>query len=389
MERVFPLGLPVATQTYLVLYVVTLVIHFLLAGYVLAGSAWLVVERLIARRRPVQASRRVVPDIVADWLPFALGAAITAGVAPLLFIQILYKQSFYTANLLLFHRWMILLPVLIVGFYLLYLGKTPRMATLPRGVQLLVRLVALACFLFTGWSWTENHLLSLDREVWPAFYASSRWVYTHSTEWARCAVWLCAALPTMGMPLAWQLRDRRIRRGEDTTRDVRMLAAASIVSLLLLAASLAWYRAVLPGDDRASLAMPVASVYLWIGPVALGLQLVGWVVAFFARRLTPIVLGAVTAGVVGFVLSAVVLREVLRLGAADLEVLVDMHERASRVGGLIVFLLFFVLNAALITGCVVLVRRGLAADAAREWTPEPQAEPVIPRRVACLCKAEA
>ena len=39
-----------------------------------------------------------------DWLPFVLSAAITAGIAPLLFVQILYQRAFYTANLLLFNR---------------------------------------------------------------------------------------------------------------------------------------------------------------------------------------------------------------------------------------------------------------------------------------------
>jgi len=362
MDSVFPLGLPVATQTYVVLYVVTLLIHFILAGYVLAGSAWLVVDRLFAGRHTGDA-RRLVPEVVSDWLPFALGAAITAGVAPLLFVQILYKNSFYTANLLLFHRWMVVLPVLIVGFYMLYLGKTAWLRQRPRSVQFFVRLIALACFLFTGWSWTENHLLSLDRGAWPGFYETRRMLYTHTTEAARCAVWLAAALPTMAMTLVWQLRDRRIRLGNETTRSVRALGIASIVSLLLLAGSLVWYRSVLPASDRASLSMPVAGVYLWIGPIALALQLVGWIMTLTARRLTAASLTAITAGVVGFVLSAVVLREVIRMGTKNLEALVDAHQAASEVGGLFVFLAFFVLNAAVITACVVLVRRGLAAHA--------------------------
>ena len=67
--------------------------------------------------------------MIRSWIISASGcrscssAAITAGVAPLLFLQILYQREFYTANLLLFNRWMAILPVLIVGFYSLYLIK--------------------------------------------------------------------------------------------------------------------------------------------------------------------------------------------------------------------------------------------------------------------------
>ena len=66
--------------------------------------------------------------VVRDWLPAVLGLAITTGIAPLLFVQILYKRQFYTANLLLFNRFMLLLPALIVAYYMLYLVKSHALA---------------------------------------------------------------------------------------------------------------------------------------------------------------------------------------------------------------------------------------------------------------------
>ena len=91
-----------------------------------------------------------------------LGTAITAGVAPLLFVQILYKESFYTANLLLFHRWMAILPVLIVAFYSLYWLKSGMRESWPR-LTMLVRWIPLVSFLFVGWAWAENHMLMSER----------------------------------------------------------------------------------------------------------------------------------------------------------------------------------------------------------------------------------
>ena len=133
----FPFALPGPTATYLVLYLVTLAAHFAFMGYVLAGSGYVAVSALSQRAGGASgadesiADESIVAPILRDWLPFALGTAITAGVAPLLFLQVLYKEHFYTANLLLFYRWLAVVPVLIAGFYLLYLQKSQTAARLP------------------------------------------------------------------------------------------------------------------------------------------------------------------------------------------------------------------------------------------------------------------
>src|SRR5262245_22520401 len=119
MDTVFPFGFPRATAFYLTLYVATLVIHVVFMNYVLAGSAYLAWFTLAHRRDDLaQDARDPLAFPLRDWMPFLLSAAITAGIAPLLFLQILYQRPFYTANLLLFNRWMAILPVLIVAFYL-------------------------------------------------------------------------------------------------------------------------------------------------------------------------------------------------------------------------------------------------------------------------------
>jgi len=361
MDRVFPLGLPIATQTYLVLYVVTLVVHLMLVSYVVAGSLWLVADRLFGRRDADAPSSGAIPSILADWMPFALGLAITAGVAPLLFVQILYQQSFYTANLLLFNRWMAILPILIVGFYALYLAKTPRLQVRSRGVQLAIRVIALACFLFIGWSWVENHLLSLDRECWPAFYASSRLFYTNKLTPPRCAAWLGVFLPTMAILLAWQLREHVERERLEVAREVRRLAAVAICGLVLAVLCLVWYRAELGPNAMASLRKPIAGPYLWLVVLAVAVEAVGWVSVVVSRKLSAGILTLITIGAVGFFAGICVLREVLRLATKDVVALTDLHERAAHVGGLGVFLVCFVLNATAIIFCIVLVRRAIRA----------------------------
>lgn len=37
-------------------------------------------------------------------------------------------------------------------------------------LQGIVAMLVMACILFVGWSWVENHLLSLNRDAWPTQY---------------------------------------------------------------------------------------------------------------------------------------------------------------------------------------------------------------------------
>ena len=124
MESVFPFGFPSPTAFYLTLYVLTFALHHAFMHYVAAGSMYISWATIIRGPRGAASSSPAIADLIRDWMPFSLSAAITAGVAPLLFVQIVYPRHFYTANLLLSWRWMIVVPVLIVSFYLLYVIKS-------------------------------------------------------------------------------------------------------------------------------------------------------------------------------------------------------------------------------------------------------------------------
>ena len=96
MSSLFPLNLPEPTAFYVCLFVSTLAIHFVFMSYVLAGTMWILAGTLL----PFNSQMSPVTSTLKDWMPVMLSGAITAGVAPLLFLQILYREQFYTANLL-------------------------------------------------------------------------------------------------------------------------------------------------------------------------------------------------------------------------------------------------------------------------------------------------
>jgi len=362
MDAPFPFGLPLPTGFYLTMYLVTLVIHVVFMNYVLAGTAALAAAYLRRGNRGAGEST----FILKEWMPFMLSGAITAGVAPLLFLQILYKREYYTANLLLFNRWMAILPVLIVGFYALYLLKSRWLTRRAGWLAAALAVVPILCVAFTGYSWTENHLLSVRSPAfWGEFYATRAQVYYDPQLLPRLLVWAVGSVPSLVLVLAWQ----HWYRG---TGHPGSLARAAGIGLALTCGAAAWYYVATDDATRGAFVSPLAAPYFASACLGLLLQAVGW--GWVARSqsldgrklLVPSVGLALTVG------GMTVCREAVRiaaLGPERFEALFPGHAEAFGKGGLFVFLSFFAVNAALIVLVFWLVRHHSVANTVQKRDP--------------------
>jgi hypothetical protein len=362
MNTLFPFGFPGPTAFYLVLYIVTLVIHVVFMNYVMAGAGYLFFHLIRNRVRPgsiavEKGSDKPVAVILREWLTFVLSAAITAGVAPLLFVQILYKQHFYTANLLLSHRWMAVVPALILGFYLLYVLKTRRAKQWGNITLGFISGAAFLCFAFTAFSWTENHLLSQQSaRYWGEFYASDRWFYVDRELMPRLLMWTLGAIPTMAMMVGWQLWWHQKRGNAEADVQVRHLSFLALAGLGVTVVSGAFYFSSLNPELNSLIYGPFAGPYL--GAAACGglLQVAAWSVQWFRRKLSCGYLLLAASGVFLSITGMAVVREAIRLGSIPIENYYAQHQQASQVGGLWVFVIFTLLNLGIATFCILIAR---------------------------------
>lgn len=373
METIFPFGFPGPTAMYLSLYVATLTLHMLLMHYVLAGSAWLTWNSFAAMPKSKASNQSTIAKRLQDWLPFALGGAITAGVAPLLFVQILYQREFYTANLLLSHRWMSILPILILAFYMLYLQKTKWLNQRAAWLKPFVWTVVVSSFVFVGYSWTENHLLSLQKqELWTTFFAERKIFFARWEIPLRLSVWFTTAFSTLGATLAWQLTTDSTREADQTQESERSdlpsewkrLRLASMTSVGLAMALSICYCLSLREETKTILTSPLALPYGLSVFAAWAAQIwIWWSMDKPNHRTRARLFGLALA--VAIATGAMnVVRESIRLAEVDVAALIPRHADAANVGGAIVFLIFLLLNVAVMVWIVRQVAHHLSKKGA-------------------------
>jgi hypothetical protein len=104
----------------------------------------------------------------------------------------------------------------------------------------------------------------------------------------------------------------------------------------------------------------MAAVYTLLAAVGLVIQVVGWSQLWKSPELTSKRLAIISVGVTLTVLGMTVVREAIRLQSLNITPLFDQHADAAQIGGLSVFLLFFVVNGLLVAWVFALVKQGLA-----------------------------
>jgi hypothetical protein len=236
-----PDAIPVAWGWFELFLLLAFFAHILLMN-VMLGSAFIA---LISHFRGD--SSTICTETVSQTLPFTIAFAVNFGVAPLLFVQVLYGHLMYTSSILTAVFWLSIVGLLIVAYALAYVYKD-RYAQLARVrlpvVGLITLLLLVIAFFFsnnltlmqtpTSWSRSigqvDGLLLNLDD---PMFFPR----YLH---------FMVSAVAIGGLAIALFFQ-RKQRRGEHAA-GVWVVAGCrwfSYATMLNFAVGL-WFLAALP-----------------------------------------------------------------------------------------------------------------------------------------------
>jgi hypothetical protein len=136
-------------------------------------------------------------------LPYTIAFAINVGVAPFLFIQMLYGNFIYTSSILMGWYWLMIIPILIIAYYSAYLFDF-KFDSLGSKRNIVIAFCT-ALLLLIGFLFMNNITLMTTPEKWSQYFASPGGTILNLTEPTlipRFLHFVCASIAVGGLFLA-------------------------------------------------------------------------------------------------------------------------------------------------------------------------------------------
>lgn len=170
-SALIPQGYPMPIQAIVlqILLVVTFTLHMLLMNVVLGGSIVAMVAEAKGKGEYARGLAGTGKEL-SPKLTMSLALAVNLGVAPLLFIQVLYGQFLYTSSVLMAWSWLGIVAIIILAYYGLYAFNFKYEAMGHARIILLGACSVL--LLIVAFVLTNNMTLMLAPERWVKYFDS-------------------------------------------------------------------------------------------------------------------------------------------------------------------------------------------------------------------------
>jgi hypothetical protein len=167
-----PNPLPAPFWVFKLLLVVAFFLHILAMNFLLGGAVLALISRWTSGNQ--EHGKRAFADI-AKKLPSFLPGTITLGIAPLLFVQVLYGQFFYSSSVIVAWPWFLILVFLTIAYYGLYYVSFKGSVQPAKAPA--VMLISTLLIFATGFILSNNLTLSQVPSRWRAKY------FAHPSGW--------------------------------------------------------------------------------------------------------------------------------------------------------------------------------------------------------------
>jgi hypothetical protein len=360
-----PLPQPAPAWLMWALLQLTFLLHVLAMNVVFGGSI-LALHWRFGRRSSDATARASMVQAFVKALPVAVAAAVTFGVAPLLFVQVLYGRVFFTSSILMGWLWLAVVPLVILGYSGAYLLAFRGEALGSRARWVAVAVAAV--FAGVAFLYVTNVTRSLRPDTFAGAYRASGAGLTFNlgdpTFWPRYLHMLLGAVAVAAMGAALYGLARRKREPELAAWAMRrgtvVFGVATAVNVLvgvwLLATQPRGILIRLLGEDPRAMTALAVAIFLAVAaaslvPLALG-----------ARNATGAT-GALAAVLLATLVAMVLLRDQVRQLALRLSGFEPPAWVAPQWGPFAVFALFLVAAIVAIAWMARALVRGSAAGA--------------------------
>lgn len=193
-----PDTIPVAWGWFYALLLVTFLLHLLVMNAMLGGGIIALISLFRGGKQNLLLGKEV-----GYKLPYTIAFAVNMGVAPLLFVQVLFGQFIYSSSVLMAAWWFSIFGLLILAYYAAYIYDFKFDAL--QGTRTLLLTFSVAILLFVGFMFSNNMTLMLQPEKWIAYFNNPGGTLLNvedPTLWPRYLHFVVGAVAIAGLFLA-------------------------------------------------------------------------------------------------------------------------------------------------------------------------------------------
>jgi hypothetical protein len=223
-------AIPVAWGWMEFFILLTFVLHLLFMNTML-GMAGIALIDTFRKNRPDS-----MAEDIGKKLPYTIAFTINMGVAPLLFLQVIYGHFMYVSTILMAGYWMAILLLLMIAYYGAYIYDF-KYSLLHSGKIFLMSLVV-CIFLIIGFLFTNNMTMMLQPETWVRYFDESGGTLLNLSDpvlWPRYLHFMVASFAVGGlfMALVWSGKSRRDMPGASgkVRRGMRWFTHTTLVQI--------------------------------------------------------------------------------------------------------------------------------------------------------------
>ena len=303
-----PDPIPAPAPLFHVLELIFFGLHILLINVLLGGSLITLGARIWRT-----ASGPRTAEAIAHKLPVIFALAVNAGVATLLFLQVLYGHLFYASSILIGTYWILVIPAIVIAYYSCYAlvrSSSSRLRAFASGCTSLV-LLSIAFVLVT------NMLTMLRPDTWDVYFndrVGAVWKIPDPSFFPRYLHFVVASVAIAGLFSAgvWSYRKNHGVDGSARmiNRGLSIFGSATIVQIGVGI----WFLTSLKQEYLTQFIgrNVVATISIWLG----FLCAVASIASAFARQFRPAVI-MVSITIVAMIIVRDELRTIYLRGVFD------------------------------------------------------------------------
>jgi hypothetical protein len=236
--------IPAPAWLLIVLEQLLFLLHIIVINAILGGFLILLFRRM---RKPGALSNELHQP-VADKLPVLFALGVNFAIPPLLFLQVVFGHLFYSSSVLMAVYWILVIPLLVLGYYGAYIHRTKLLSSPV--LSKIVLSAAILIVLYVGFILVSNNALMEQPEKWQSYFSNRTGTLLGLTGWVLLPRYLHFLMASIAIGGLFYATVTRLSKKEIGDREAKVKASLQIFAIATSVQVVTgfWYLLSVPSD---------------------------------------------------------------------------------------------------------------------------------------------